>query len=136
MKLPLVLLFSLCCLPPAAKAQESQEPDSSSLELDAVVVTSQKTERSLADTDSSVSVVFPGANDGVAGAADDMIGILERLPNVAPFQSDGGISIRGVGSAGFGFGETSFILTRGPNDLITTTMDGIPVSIFAAPFGF
>ncbi|CZB22137.1 TonB-dependent receptor [Candidatus Synechococcus spongiarum] len=134
--LPLVLILLATAIPLATKAQESGDPGGdSSLELDTIIITGQKAERSLADTDGSVTVVFPGESDGVAGAADDFFGVIERLPNITPFQGDE-IAIRGVGKGGFSFAQNNFGFSRGPNDLITTYVDGIPLSTASAPFSF
>lgn len=133
-RLPIVLSFLAAAIPLATKAQEVSGSRDSSLELDTIVITGQKAERSLGDTDGSVTVVFPGQSDGVAGAADDLFGVIERLSNVAPFSADD-IAIRGVGQSGFAFGS-NYISVRGPNDMITTYVDGIPVSSNGGAFGF
>ncbi|KKZ14947.1 MAG: hypothetical protein TH68_03065, partial [Candidatus Synechococcus spongiarum 142] len=121
-------------------AQESAEETDPVLDLGTITVTGQKSERSLAETDGSVTVVFPGENDGVAGAADDIFGVAERLANVTPFAASSGVAIRGIGQTGFAsgptFGQTNFLVTRGPGDLVATYVDGIPVSVYAGPFGF
>lgn len=120
-------------------AQELEEEDEPFLDLGTITVTGQKSERSLAETDGSVTVIFPGENDGIAGAADDIFDVTERLANVTPFAASSGVAIRGIGQTGFAsgptFGQTNFLVTRGPGDLVATYVDGIPVSVYAGPFG-
>lgn len=120
-------------------AQELGEEDDPVLDLGTITVTGQKSDRSLAETDGSVTVVFPGENDGIAGAADDIFDVTERLANVTPFAASSGVAIRGIGQTGFAsgptFGQTNFLVTRGPGDLVATYVDGIPVSVYAGPFG-
>lgn len=135
-----VLAFVYGTLPLVAMAQESEEEINPSLDLGTITVTGQKSERSLEETDGSVTVIFPGENGGVAGAAEDIFGVAERLANVTPFTAGSGVAIRGIGQTGFAsgptFGQTSYLLTRGPSDLVATYVDGIPVSVYAGPFGF
>ena len=120
-------------------AQESEGEDDPVLDLGTITVTGQKSERSLEETDGSVTVIFPGENDGIAGAADDIFDVTERLANVTPFAASSGVAIRGIGQTGFAsgptFGQTNFLVTRGPSDLVATYVDGIPVSVYAGPFG-
>ena len=134
----LALLYT--AIPLAGMAQESQEGDDPSLDLGTITVTGQKSKRSLAETDGSVTVIFPGENDGVAGATDNIFGVAERLANIMPFAASSGVAIRGIGQTGFSsgptFGQTSYLVTRGPGDLVATYVDGIPVSVYAGPFGF
>lgn len=126
-------------MPLVGMAQESEGEGDPVLDLGTITVTGQKSERSLAETDSSVTVIFPGENDGVAGAADDIFDVTERLANVTPFAASSGVAIRGIGQTGFAsgptFGQTNFLVTRGPGDLVATYVDGIPVSVYAGPFG-
>ena len=120
-------------------AQESPEGADPSLDLGTITVTGQKAERSLAETDGSVTVVFPGESEGVAGAAYDVFGVAERLANVMPFTGGSGVAIRGIGQTGFSsgptFGQTNYLVTRSPSDLVATYVDGIPVSAYAGPLG-
>ena len=126
-------------MPLVGTAQELGEEDDPVLDLGTITVTGQKSDRSLAETDGSVTVVFPGENDGIAGAADDIFDVTERLANVTPFAASSGVAIRGIGQTGFAsgptFGQTNFLVTRGPGDLVATYVDGIPVSVYAGPFG-
>ena len=135
-----ILALVYGAIPLVGMAQESAEETDPVLDLGTITVTGQKSERSLAETDGSVTVVFPGENDGVAGAADDIFGVAERLANVTPFAASSGVAIRGIGQTGFAsgptFGQTNFLVTRGPGDLVATYVDGIPVSVYAGPFGF
>jgi len=103
-------------------------------DLGTIILTGQKTDRSLQDTDASVAVIRP--DEGAAAGADDLLQAAERIPNVGLFAGERGISIRGIGQTGFGFGETNFGLTRSPSDLIATYIDGIPVSTYAGPTAF
>ena len=134
-----VLALVYATLPFVAMAQESEEETDPSLDLGTITVTGQKSERSLAETDGSITVVFPGESGGVGGAADDIFGIAERLANVTPFTAGSGVAIRGIGQTGFAsgptFGQTSYLLTRSPSDLVATYVDGIPVSVHAGPSG-
>ena len=134
-------VLSLVCaaVPLAGVAQESPEDTDPSLDLGTITVTGQKSERSLAETDSSVTVVFPGEAEGAAGAAYDVFGVAERLANVMPFTGGSGVAIRGIGQTGFSsgptFGQTNYLVTRSPSDLVATYVDGIPVSAYAGPIG-
>jgi len=134
--------LALVCtaMPLVGMAQEPEEETDPSLDLGTITITGQKSRRSLAETDGSVTVVFPGENDGTAGAADNIFGVAERLANVMPFAASSGVAIRGIGQTGFAsgptFGQTSYLVTRGPGDLVATYVDGIPVSVYAGPFGF
>ena len=134
-------VLSLVCaaVPLAGMAQESTEDTDPSLDLGTITVTGQKSERSLAETDGSVTVVFPGEAEGTAGAAYDVFGVAERLANVMPFTGGSGVAIRGIGQTGFSsgptFGQTNYLVTRGPGDLVATYVDGIPVSVYAGPLG-
>ena len=134
-------ILSLACAaaPLAGVAQESTEDTDPSLDLGTITVTGQKSERSLADTDGSVTVVFPGEGEGGAGAAYDVFGVAERLANVMPFTGGSGVTIRGIGQTGFSsgptFGQTNYLVTRSPSDLVATYVDGIPVSVYAGPLG-
>lgn len=134
-----VLGLACATVPLAGVAQESTEDTDPSLDLGTITVTGQKSERSLAETDGSVTVVFPGENEGVAGAAYDVFGVAERLANVMPFAGGSGVTIRGIGQTGFSsgptFGQTNYLATRGPSDLVATYVDGIPVSVYAGPLG-
>ena len=134
-----VLGLVYAAMPLVGTAQELEEEDDPVLDLGTITVTGQKSDRSLAETDGSVTVVFPGENDGIAGAADDIFDVTERLANVTPFAASSGVAIRGIGQTGFAsgptFGQTSFLVTRGPGDLVATYVDGIPVSVYAGPFG-
>ena len=134
-----VLGFACAAVPLAGLAQESLEDADPSLDLGTITVTGQKSERSLADTDGSVTVVFPGEGEGVAGAAYDVFGVAERLANVMPFTGGSGVAIRGIGQTGFSsgptFGQTNYLVTRSPSDLVATYVDGIPVSTYAGPLG-
>jgi len=143
----LILGLSPGAMPLVATAQSLQEAEpegtegpGSSLDLGTITVTGQKVKRSLADTDGSVTVVFPGNSDSTAGAASDLSGVAERLANVTPFAGGSSVAIRGIGQTGFvgvpTAGQTNYLATRGPGDLVATYMDGIPVSVYAAPFGF
>ncbi|MCY4331486.1 MAG: TonB-dependent receptor [Cyanobacteria bacterium MAG CAR1_bin_15] len=129
----------VAAMPLAGMAQESEGEDDPVLDLGTITVTGQKSERSLEETDGSVTVIFPGENDGIAGAADDIFDVTERLANVTPFAASSGVAIRGIGQTGFAsgptFGQTNFLVTRGPSDLVATYVDGIPVSVYAGPFG-
>ena len=131
--------FVCAAVPLAGLAQESPEDADPSLDLGTITVTGQKSERSLADTDGSVTVVFPGEGEGVAGAAYDVFGVAERLANVMPFTGGSGVAIRGIGQTGFSsgptFGQTNYLVTRSPSDLVATYVDGIPVSTYAGPLG-
>ena len=134
-----VLGFACAAVPLAGIAQESPESTDSSLDLGTITVTGQKSERSLAETDGSVTVVFPGEGEGAAGAAYDVFGVAERLANVMPFTGGSGVAIRGIGQTGFSsgptFGQTNYLVTRGPSDMVATYVDGIPVSAYAGPMG-
>ncbi|MYJ60209.1 MAG: TonB-dependent receptor, partial [Synechococcus sp. SB0672_bin_6] len=134
-----VLGFACAAAPLAGLAQESSEDTDPSLDLETITVTGQKSKRSLAETDGSVTVVFPGESGSVTGAADDVFDVVERLANVTPFAASSGIAIRGIGQTGFAsgpvFGQTNFLVTRSPGDLVATYVDGIPVSVYAGPFG-
>ncbi|CZB22922.1 hypothetical protein FLM9_1558 [Candidatus Synechococcus spongiarum] len=134
-----VLGFACATAPLAALAQESPEDTDSSLDMGTIMVTGQKSERSLAETDGSVTVVFPGESEGAAGAAYDVFGVAERLANVMPFTGGTGVAIRGIGQTGFSsgptFGQTNYLVTRSPSDLVATYVDGIPVSAYAGPLG-
>ncbi|MYF19951.1 MAG: TonB-dependent receptor [Synechococcus sp. SB0677_bin_5] len=134
-----VLGLVYAAMPLVGMAQELGEEDDPVLDLGTITVTGQKSDRSLAETDGSVTVVFPGENDGIAGAADDIFDVTERLANVTPFAASSGVAIRGIGQTGFAsgptFGQTNFLVTRGPGDLVATYVDGIPVSVYAGPFG-
>ena len=135
------ILGLTCCgaLPLAGLAQEFTEGDDSPLELEPITVTGQKAERSLTETDGSVTVVFPGEGEGAGGAAYDVFGVAERLANVMPFTGGSGVAIRGIGQTGFSsgptFGQTNYLVTRSPSDLVATYVDGIPVSAYAGPLG-
>ena len=126
-------------LPLSGVAQESSEDADQSLDLGTITVTGQKAERSLAETDGSVTVIFPGESEGPGGAAYDVFGVAERLANVMPFAGGSGVAIRGIGQTGFSsgptFGQTNYLVTRSPGDLVATYMDGIPVSVYAGPLG-
>ena len=126
-------------MPLAGVAQESTEETDPVLDLGTITVTGQKSKRSLAETDGSVTVVFPDESEGAAGAAYDVFGVAERLANVMPFAGGSGVAIRGIGQTGFSsgptFGQTNYLTTRGPSDLVATYMDGIPVSVYAGPLG-
>ena len=134
-----VLGLACAAAPLVGVAQESIEDTDSSLDLGTITVTGQKSERSLAETDSSVTVVFPSEGEGVAGAAYDVFGVAERLANVMPFTGGSGVTIRGIGQTGFSsgptFGQTNYLVTRSPSDLVATYVDGIPVSVYAGPLG-
>ena len=134
-----VLGLACAAVPLVGMAQESIEDTDSSLDLGTITVTGQKSERSLAETDGSVTVVFPGESEGAAGAAYDVFGVAERLANVTPFAGGSGVAIRGIGQTGFSsgptFGQTNYLVTRGPSDLVATYVDGIPVSAYAGPLG-
>ena len=140
-----VLGLVYAATPLAIGAQEGVPQESggginpSSLDLGTITVTGQKSERSLAETDGSVTVIFPGEGEGTAGAAYDMFGVAERLANVMPFGGGSGVAIRGIGQTGFSsgptFGQTNYLTTRGPGDLVATYVDGIPVSVYAGPLG-
>lgn len=134
-----VLGFACAAAPLAGVAQESPEDTDPSLDLGTITVTGRKSERSLAETDGSVTVVFPGEAEGVAGAAYDVFGVAERLANVMPFTGGSGVAIRGIGQTGFSsgptFGQTNYLATRSPGDLVATYVDGIPVSAYAGPLG-
>ncbi|KKZ11749.1 MAG: hypothetical protein TE42_07015 [Candidatus Synechococcus spongiarum SP3] len=125
--------------PLSGVAQESMEDTDPALDLGTIMVTGQKSERSLTETDGSVTVVFPGDGEGVAGQAYDVFGVAERLANVMPFTAGSGVAIRGIGQTGFSsgptFGQTNYLVTRGPSDLVATYVDGIPVSVYAGPLG-
>ncbi len=134
-----VLGFACAAAPLAGVAQESPEDTDPSLDLGTITVTGQKSERSLAETDGSVTVVFPGEAEGAAGATYDVFGVAERLANVMPFGGGSGVAIRGIGQTGFSsgptFGQTNYLVTRSPSDLVATYVDGIPVSAYAGPLG-
>ena len=134
-----ILGLTCAAAPLAGVAQESTEDTDPSLDLGTITVTGQKSERSLADTDGSVTVVFPGEGEGGAGAAYDVFGVAERLANVMPFTGGSGVTIRGIGQTGFSsgptFGQTNYLVTRSPSDLVATYVDGIPVSVYAGPLG-
>ncbi|MYK92261.1 MAG: hypothetical protein F4026_09070, partial [Synechococcus sp. SB0669_bin_8] len=74
-----VLGFACAAAPLAGLAQESSEDTDPSLDLETITVTGQKSKRSLAETDGSVTVVFPGESGSVTGAADDVFDVVERL---------------------------------------------------------
>ena len=134
-----ILGLACAAVPLVGVAQESTEDTDSSLDLGTITVTGQKSERSLAETDGSVTVVFPGEGEGGAGAAYDVFGVAERLANVMPFTGGSGVTIRGIGQTGFSsgptFGQTNYLVTRSPSDLVATYVDGIPVSVYAGPLG-
>lgn len=122
--------IALLLCPTRTSSQEASDV----IQLEPIVVSGQKIERDLQDTNGSVTVVVPG--EGLAGAASNVLELTERLPNVEPFAGDRGFAIRGVGQSGFGFSQGNYLLTRGPSDLVATYIDGIPVSAYAAPFSF
>lgn len=113
---------------------QSADEQSDDIVLDTIIVTGQQVDRALEDTNASVLVFNPQAIRD--GSANSILSVTERLPNVSTFAGDRGIAIRGVGQTGFGFGATNFPATRSPGDLVTTYLNGIPVSVFAGPKSF
>ena len=125
------LLLVLASVPVRAFGQSSLEtgPGAGPLELAPITVLGQKAPVDRQQAGTSVAIIRPGA-DGT-GADERFDRLLQRTPNVAPQAGDRGIVIRGIGQTGFGFGDTPFPITRGPGDLVTTFVDGVPVSAIA-----
>lgn len=94
-------VFSLALLlTPAAMAAEPAMPDSGATELDTVVVTATKTERTLKETAGSVSVI--SAEDMQEQLVQDIADLVRYLPGVSVTNDPtrfglGGFSIRGIG---------------------------------------
>ena len=99
------------------------------IRLDEVTVTGEKIERTLQQTGSSVAVVRDA--DLTREKVLDAFEVFQRIPNVQVANDQRDVVIRGVPKQGLATNED--ILTQSPNDVVTTFLDGVPVSTWAGP---
>lgn len=105
----------------------AQTAPSETIQLEEITVTGERIARRVQDTGASVAVTRDAEISARKQA--DAIEILERTPNVAIANDGRDVVIRGVPKAGLAANED--ILTQTSGDVITTFLDGVPISTWA-----
>jgi iron complex outermembrane receptor protein len=105
----------------------AQTAPAGTIQLDEITVTGERVERRVQDTGASVAVTRDA--EIKARNQTNAIEIFERTPNVAIANDGRDVVIRGVPKAGLAANED--ILTQNSGDVITTFLDGVPISTWA-----
>ena len=105
----------------------AQSSNPAPVQLEEITVTGEKVERRIQNTGASVAVTRE--NEITAKGFRSANEIFERTPNVQIANDGRDIVIRGVPKAGLAASED--VLTQSSGDVVTTFLDGVPISTWA-----